>query len=212
MAKHLGADKVLVLDNNPAKVALIDSLGEGFRGVCTDWLKEGRGSVDDARLAAMHEGIRLECRSNGLHGKGADMLINCVADPSAVFRHVGVLDGTRSPMIVQAGGSREPIAWSTALNRSFMTAEATYTHAYRYAPEDFDAALECLYSHPELAARLIGSITPSGVQGNSGARGAFERARSDSGRSGKSLIGYSGEHDEDQIFEHSKGELVASPG
>lgn len=201
MAKHLGADNVIVLDNNPSRVAYVESLGPGFHGVCTDWMKRSGDSLDRARLSDMHRDVREICRAEGFNRKGADMLVNCVHDPRAVLNHLDVLEGSHGATIVQAGGSREAVTWTAEANRRFMVSETTITHAYRYYPEDFEAAIACLYAHPELASRVVGSITPSSAKDFSGARGALERAYKESGRPGKDLISFAGERSGDEMYD-----------
>lgn len=204
MAKHLGADTVIVLDNNPEKVARVRALGEGFYGINTDWIKKGGAAFDRARLNEMHRHIIARSRTPLLNTKGADMLINCVNHPGAAILHHPVLSGSLKPIIVQAGGSHGHIEWNERTNRALMTTEVSYTHAYRYTQNDFRAALGCISARPEHVGQLIGSITPSSENSFSGAHRALHEANTERGASGKRLVCYFNETFADDVFDTRK--------
>ncbi len=205
MAKHLGADTVIVLDNNPEKASRVRSLGTGFYGIDTDWIKKDGISPDKAQLKEMHTAIISRSRSALLNTKGADMLINCVNHPGAALLHHPVLSGSLEPVIVQAGGSHGTIEWNEGVNRALMKAELTYTHAYRYTQNDFKAAIDCISAIPEQVGRLISSITASSENDFSGARRALQAANTERGTSGKKLVSYTQESNEDDVFDSSTG-------
>ena len=201
MAKHRGANTVIVLDNNPEKVARINALGKGFHGICTDWMKNRGESLDTGRRNDMHQQILRLSRTTLLNSKGVDMLVNCVSQPLAAFDHIEVLSGSVQPIIVQAGGSHGAIAWDADINRGFMTNEATYAHAYRYKQSDLKAAIECIYARQDCISRLVGSITPAS---RSGAHQAMLKANSDKGSLGKMLINYAMLWADDDVFQNGK--------
>jgi threonine dehydrogenase-like Zn-dependent dehydrogenase len=202
LAKYRGADTVIVLDNNPEKVARVRSLGEGFYGVCTDWIKKSGPRLDRARLDDVHEQVRSLCRTPLMRTKGADMLLNCVSQPSAALLHHRVLSGSLEPIIVQAGGSHGPIEWDEDTNREFMTCEATIALAYRYTQADLEAAVDCISAIPHQVGHLVSSIRESSEHQFTGAQMALREAHSDGSTAGKLLVAYTNKRSHHDVVQN----------
>ena len=136
---------------------------------------------------------------------GAGTIVVLDNNPGAALLHHPVLSGSLEPVTVQAGGSYGKIEWNEGINRALMKAKLTYTHAYRYTQNDFKAAIDCISAIPEQAGRLISSITASSDDDFSGARRALQAANTERGTSGKKLVSYTQESNEDDAFDSSTG-------